>query len=207
MWNSLPPGATVLPDAQCPECKGRGYVAVGNGVSKECVCFIRAYAKAYLTPFYATAKYVYVKDQEIPRLESAKRVLFDNTSVVDFQSTVKTYLIDTGLKLPHTTRSAFEIVMAYVDNGGNADVPISFLGLRTVPFLIVYFHNDPKNSSYSQVLCNLLNSRALNNVTTWVHSLHPVRNSVFTNLYGDLLSSFLFDKNNGFVVMKPIREK
>lgn len=173
-----------LPD--CDVCKQTPGIMKKDGRWIECVCILKQRAQEYLTPAYATARYI--KKLNVSKLEG-KNILVDSDEPSSFKALVKSFLLNTGMQYPHITCTGHEVLQRYLRNKDER----GFDELSTVPLLIFYLVLDPYSKRYGDMITSILENRKLKKLSTIMYSSFPIKSKTFLDRYTSLLSGFLQD--------------
>lgn len=182
---TLPTISTALfrASTDCPDCHGRGYVW-HNEQQLKCNCLLKQEALHYITPTYADAKYIKAFD---PGPMLGKKILIHNESQALYKSIFKSFLLNTGMKYTHATASGYEVMQAYLTNTESQE----YTRLSNLDLLALYLVADPFNRAYSNVLISLIQKRDFSKKATWLYTPYKITDPIFTNLYGQELSTFV----------------
>lgn len=174
------------PNPDCEVCKHNPGAMKKEGRWVECVCILKQRAQEYLTPAYATAKYI--KKLNVSKLEG-KNILVDSDEPSSFKALVKSFLLNTGMQYAHITCTGHEVLQRYLrnkDEGG-------YDALSEIPLLIFYLVLDPYSRRYGDMIASILENRKLRGLPTLVYSSFPIKSKTFLDRYTSLLSDFLQD--------------
>jgi hypothetical protein len=197
----------IRPLADCPDCRGRGFIDSSPGKVTECNCVTRQTILRYLTPEYSTAQL----DPNFPVTHFEKLLeqdlLFKNYPVMRFREKVKSYLIITGIepktRKSHLTVSAWDVVQAYM----RPDYNVTIEHIRAVDLFILLLDNDPRNSSYSEYLILVIKERQRMGKRTLIWTRWQPDSEAFINLYGEPFAQWLMSGEANFRKISPAADE
>ncbi len=169
-------------DPNCTLCSETpGFVASELGNMVECTCVLKNLVLSYLTPVYANSKYM---SKFNPVHIEGKNVWAVSKSSETFKSMIKSYLLNTGMRLKHQTTTPFEIINCFLGSGNDME------RWRT-DVLVILMGSDPPNKMYGTLLQNLIESRIRLGVQTLIHTKIPITSPGFVDTYSKSLSEFI----------------
>jgi len=189
-------GPIFLPDPNCTSCHGSGFISLESGAHQRCTCLLRQHALHYLTPTYASANY-FQSLNVTPMLN--RNLLLEEMPQSLFKQTVKSFLLNTAMKLSHMTCSGYEVIQGYLTNRESN----LYTRMQNVDLLILYLVQDPRNRSHAEVMIALIEHRILHNLPTWVYTQHKTRSESFTSIYQIDLHNFLTKKFQPLTIAAP----
>ena len=165
----------------CPTCGGSKYIRLPEGGVEACDCTLKERALNYLTPIYANAKFL--KDFKCDSLLK-RNILVDGQSPEAFKTFVKSFLLNTGMKFSHKTKTAHDLLQAMLTESESGE----WSQIEHTDILFIYPSIDPPNRSYGQIIQSMIEKRTLVKKPTWIFSQYPIKSQKFQFLYSEDLA-------------------
>ncbi|MFA5071330.1 MAG: hypothetical protein WC511_03055 [Candidatus Pacearchaeota archaeon] len=176
----------IVPDINCPQCKGQGVVYSSSGEVLDCPCKIIRKKRAYLTPQYADA--YWNKDLDISKLQGKNLILECNRPT--FQSFVKSFLLNSEREYHHYTIFGNALFQFYFSARESKD----WANLcEKVDIVILMLTHDANNKMYGSILTQFLEKRILLKLPVWIFAPQGRLSEDFQTKYSLSFSSYLED--------------
>lgn len=199
----------------CPLCVDTpGFMKESDGKLYECHCILVQRAMDYLTPRYAHAPLIaelkteniwgkyFVNLTSSVDFKSVPGVPPVKISPQEFKSIIKSYLINTGMKIKHNTVDAGDIIKSHFM--AEKDKLSFYADIVEPDLLIIEFFTDSPNKLNFSIFHGLIKKRISERKYTWLYTHSIPGTKQFIASYSQEFSDYLEkDKEDEIQFLQP----